>query len=1311
MAVARRYVPGGMSEDNFMYRGIAMMRKSSFMKKYLTGFLILTTPFFLNACGSGGGGGGSSVPLVEQASIFGPRETSGVFDMYTNGTAITFSPVSGSDIVSISGSVSSSNGIFTCSITVTNMSATDMKGVSLRLGALDQSVTLLNADGYNFYNFGDIPTGKSSSRTDIAFNTGGSAVQVRVYITQWIKSAPSGLIEAGSGGQSQASSGISSGNSLLMDFKAGNALFSPSVSTISDGANTSLKLGSDGFPRVSYFQPSANSLKYAAYNGSAWIITLVEDGGTYGKTGQYSSLALTASNNPRISYYFNDDASNNPTRDLKYAFCNANCDQISNWGTVTVDSTGDVGGYTSIALNAAGNPRIVYYDFTNGDLKYAYCDANCQLAASWTITTVDSTGDVGKYASLALDSATGNPRISYYDSTNGDLKYASYTGAAWQIASVDTTNDVGGYTSLALDASGPPRISYYDFSPSTANGSSGGLNLKYASCNSSCENAANWTKVEVDNYDPYTNVNRDVGGYSSLVLDVSGNPVIIYYHGINYSNNAPELISGDLKYAYCLASCSSQANWKKITIDSDNDTGWFTSAAISNSNVLNITYFTSTNGNLNFMTINHPVSFTTPVDTYNNYDRGYYNSIKADTSNNPHIAYVDHRGANNQSSQIRYSYFNGSAWSTPAVVYSGATTTSNWEPQTSLALNSAGKPRILFTWDRIYLMYAWCDSGCNTATNWTSEIVKQLSAATSQAFISPSLVFDSSDAPVISYWQQDTTTAANSTIKYGYCTGSCTPTTKKWSWSASINPGDVAVDSTNGFVYAAMADPYSDVLKFDISGNSLGGWGSQCSFSPPFTPLSACDGKMTYPQSIAVDKTGNVYLADGYKRVSKFTGAGAFITKWGKNGGDGTQGSGDGEFWAGISVAVDQSVVDGDVFVADTYNHRIQRFTSTGGFIAKWGTNGAGNGQFSSPRGIALDSSGNIYVADTSNNRIQKFDNAGNWLATWGGSCSTADGYFCTPEGVTVDSSGNVYVIEAGGVNSMRIQKFNGSLAWPGNWLWKSGSYGTQLGQFSQPLGLTVDTSGNIYVADTNNGRIQKLATGFEQAALNMTTIDVDTVGDYRIWTTPSTTLAQYQADNQASLQITASNMPRIAYYDAVNSDLKYAFCDSGCGIQANWQKATIAATDDAGKFASLTLDPSGNPRVAYKQYYFNSASDLGYQVNYAYCDANCDNPANWTIVSNMSNGNSTWNNPIVSDSTGRLRLNYVKGLDASGILYNTYCNGSCGNKSNWINEEIDWNYIKSNSLALDSLGRRHTSFDQLSEVSSGLIYNLKNAP
>ena len=118
-------------------------------------------------------------------------------------------------------------------------------------------------------------------------------------------------------------------------------------------------------------------------------------------------------------------------------------------------------------------------------------------------------------------------------------------------------------------------------------------------------------------------------------------------------------------------------------------------------------------------------------------------------------------------------------------------------------------------------------------------------------------------------------------------------------------------------------------------------------------------------------------------------------------------------------VAIDPKT--SNVYVADFYNNRIQKFDSNGTFITSWGSSGTGNGQFNDPSDVAIDSSGNVYVTDSDNNRVQKFDSNGTFITKWG-SAGTGNGQFNHPSVVAIDpKTSNVYVADS---NNNRVLVF-----------------------------------------------------------------------------------------------------------------------------------------------------------------------------------------------------------------------------------------------------------------------------------------------
>jgi len=445
----------------------------------------------------------------------------------------------------------------------------------------------------------------------------------------------------------------------------------------------SLRLDSTGKPHIAY---GADHLYYARFDGANWVKEVVDsaDG-----VGLYASLALDANNHPHISYY---DANKGV---LKYAV-----NLGSGWTISTLDATTQAadfnmaaddsldvqdipdrivdtrawrsellametpedvasaykgrGLHTSMAVDAAGNPRISYYDSTSGDLKFAQI-----FMGQWQIRTVDTSDDVGKYTSLVVDSALpSNAFISYYDATNGNLKYARWDGAASSavVQVVDSTNDVGQYTSIVLTDSSNnsdrrPRISYYD----ATNG-----DLKYAKWNGST-----WEVATVLS-------GGDVGLYTSLVLDSSNNPRISYYHA---TNNDLMLVSFD-----------TTNGWGTQLVSGDGFSGFYTSLVIDDDNKTYMSFYDGGSGQLRYAAQSSSDSWLiTNVDVST--DAGLFPSVVLDHNGRPHISYLD-----DTRDDLMYAYWNGTAWEVRTVDASS----NDVGLYSSIAVDAANNPQIAY---------------------------------------------------------------------------------------------------------------------------------------------------------------------------------------------------------------------------------------------------------------------------------------------------------------------------------------------------------------------------------------------------------------------------------------------------------------------------------------------------------------------------------------------------------------------------------------------------------------------------------------
>lgn len=291
-------------------------------------------------------------------------------------------------------------------------------------------------------------------------------------------------------------------------------------------------------------------------------------------------------------------------------------DPNAGWNRVTVDSIGDVGGWASLALDKHGNPHISYYDSTNESLKYANLTGN-----DWTIEILDSDGVDHGSTSIALDQMD-RPHVSYY--AKNELRHANWTGSEWSIDIVDTDGDVGKYSSLALDSLGYPHISYF---ANLLN------NLKYAMWNGTA-----WSTETVDS-------NGAVGRHTSIAIDKSDQPHISYQE---YDPNY------DLKYAYRFGN-----QWYIETVDSEGATGLWTSLALDRRGNPHISYFRS---DLNQDKYAKQTWNTWHIETVHDdlIVSGMGGSLALDIWDHPHMAYTD--SYPNDGAGLEYSEWTKDGW-------------------------------------------------------------------------------------------------------------------------------------------------------------------------------------------------------------------------------------------------------------------------------------------------------------------------------------------------------------------------------------------------------------------------------------------------------------------------------------------------------------------------------------------------------------------------------------------------------------------------------------------------------------------------
>jgi hypothetical protein len=380
------------------------------------------------------------------------------------------------------------------------------------------------------------------------------------------------------------------------------------------------------------------------------------------------------------------------------------------------------------------------------------------------------------------------------------------------------------------------------------------------------------------------------------------------------------------------------------------------------------------------------------------------------------------------------------------------------------------------------------------------------------------------------------------------CTTTCEPGLNAAGAGELNNAYGVAYYAGDVFV----ADTFNNRIdEFSSSGTFIKawGWGVADGASKFETCTTSClgglgdagAGAVGRPYGLVADGSGDLFVADtGYDRVDEFSSDGAFIRAWGWGVLDGASkletctstceagfavagnSGGAGQLNAPRAVAVDGA---GDVFVANTFNDRVDEFSSSGVFIRAWGWGvldgasrfetctstceggvyGGGAGELAMPEGIAANGSGDVFVADTYNGRVDEFSSSGTFIRAWG--WGVADGVdrleTCTSScrsgfdgggagqldtyGVAVSGSGDVFATD--GYNA-KVNEFSASGAFIQAWGWgvadgqqkletcsttcQGGFDGGGAGQLDGPIEPAVDGSGDLFIADESNSRIDE---------------------------------------------------------------------------------------------------------------------------------------------------------------------------------------------------------------------------------------------
>ena len=451
------------------------------------------------------------------------------------------------------------------------------------------------------------------------------------------------------------------------------------------------------------------------------------------------------------------------------------------------------------------------------------------------------------------------------------------------------------------------------------------------------------------------------------------------------------------------------------------------------------------------------------------------------------------------------------------------------------------------------------------------------------------IVLNWATAPVVLHGQIIRTIAGNGTGGYSGDGGVATA-------AELYYPQAVAIDGS-GNIYIADVDNFR-IRKLNISGiiTTFAGTGTS-GFSGDGGAATAAE--ISFSTGIAVDAANNVYIADEYNNRIRKVSASGIITTVAGNGTGGFSGDGGAATAAELNnpkgVAVDAS---GNLYIADDYNQRIRVVsasaiirtiagTGTAGFSGDGGP--ATGANLNAPSAVAVDAAGRIYISDYNNNRIRVI-NASGIISTFAGNGTsgfTGDGGYATaaelysPSGINFDAAGNLYLAD---YQNSRIRKIatsgiistvagNGTVGFSGD-----GGAATAAALYF-PLGVALDAAGNIIICDYENNRIRKVTVGptycspsFFEAAYSCSTMYTNISGFHVVGTTATNINDRVACDGSGYEVHTAMSSTFAqggSYTATINTSGTYSLtCQSWIDFNNN---GTFESSESVGGISSYT--------------------------------------------------------------------------------------------------------------------------------------------